>query len=53
MPATSPEQKTLACIALQIKLGKTPVSYSEQAAEWAKTASKESLRETCESPVKK
>jgi len=53
MPATSPEQQKLACIALSIKRGKTPKSYSKEAAEWAESASEESLRETCESPVKK
>jgi len=53
MPATSPEQRTLACIALRIKRGETPASYSAEAAEWAESASEESLRETCESPVKK
>ena len=53
MPATSPQQKTLACIALSIKRGKTPKSYSKAAAAWAESASEESLRETCEAPVKK
>ncbi len=51
MPAKSPEQKTLACIALNIQEGKTPASYSMKGAEWAKSMSKEKLEDYCKSPV--
>ncbi len=37
MPATSKKQKTLMCIALSMKRGKTPKSYSKQAAKMAET----------------
>jgi len=52
MPATSKEQRTLFCIALSIKQGKTPASYSAQAAKMAKSMSEEQLKEYCERPVK-
>jgi hypothetical protein len=52
MPPTSKEQKTLACIALNIKLGKTKPSYSKEGARMARTMTEEQLREYCESPVK-
>lgn len=53
MPATSTKQKTLACIALSIKQGKTPASYSKEAAKWAESASEQSLRDTCQKPIAK
>lgn len=53
MPATSEAQRKLCCIALNIKLGKTPKSYSPQAAKMAKTMSIEQLSDFCKSPVKK
>ena len=53
MPATSPEQKKLFCIALNIKLGKTPKSYSPEAAKMAKDMTIAQLSDYCKSPVKK
>ena len=52
MPATSKNQKTLACIALSIKRGKTKASYSKQAAEMAQSMSEAELVKYCEEPVK-
>lgn len=46
-------QKTLACIALAIKRGETPRSYSEEAAKMADSMSEEKLSEWCKGPVKK
>jgi len=51
-PATSEKQKTLACIALAIKKGEQPKSYSKQAAKMAESMSKEDLEHYCKSPVK-
>lgn len=53
MPATSKNQRTLFCIALSIKQGKTPASYSAEAARMAKEMSEEQLQEYCGSPVEK
>jgi len=53
MPATSENQRQLFCIALSIKRGETPESYSAKAAKMAETMSEEELREYCESPIKK
>ena len=50
---TSENQKTLACIALAIKRGEQPRSYSEQAAKMADSMSEEKLEEWCKGPVKK
>lgn len=52
MPATSKRQKVLFCVALQIKLGKTPKSYSKEAARMAEETSEATLREYCEGEVK-
>ena len=52
-PATSSKQQTLACIALAIKRGEQPKTYSKQAAEMAASMSEEDLKHYCESPVKK
>ncbi|MBA7466120.1 hypothetical protein ES707_01295 [subsurface metagenome] len=49
----SENQKTLACIALAIKRGETPASYSKEGAEMAKSMSEEKLSEWCKGPVKK
>ena len=49
----SENQKTLACIALAIKRGETPRSYSKQAAEMADSMSEEKLSEWCKGPIKK
>lgn len=53
MPATSEAQRKLFCIALSIKRGETPASYSKQAAKLAEENSEETLKEYCEAPVKK
>jgi hypothetical protein len=53
MPATSKSQRTLFCIALSIKKGETPKSYSAQAAKMAETMSEEQLADYCKAPVKK
>ena len=53
MPATSEDQRRLFCVALSIKQGKTPKSYSKQAAKMATTMSAEQLKDFCESKVKK
>jgi len=52
MPATSENQKTLFCIALAIKRGETPRSYSAEAAKMADEMSEEQLRDYCKAPVK-
>jgi len=51
MPATSESQKRLMCLALSIKLGKTPASKSPQAAKMAKTMTLKQLKDFCESKV--
>lgn len=53
MPATTKGQRTLFCIAESIKQGKTPKTYSKQAAKMAETMSLDKLKEYCEHPVKK
>ena len=53
MPATSEAQRKLFCIALSIKRGETPATYSEQAAKMAEQNDEETLREYCEKPVAK
>lgn len=53
MPATSEAQRTLFCIALAIKRGETPKSYSKEAARLAEENSEETLRDYCKAPVKK
>ena len=53
MPATSENQRQLFCIAMSIKEGKTPASYSKKAAEMASTMSAEKLAEYCKPSVKK
>lgn len=47
MPAKSEKQRKLMCIALGIKRGKTPKSYSFEAAHLAKTMSEQQLRDYC------
>jgi len=51
MPSKSAKQKRLMCIAQSIKQGKTPASYSKQAAKVAESMSEEKLKEFCEEPV--
>ena len=53
MPAQTEAQRKLFCIALSIKRGETPASYSKQAAEMAKGTSEEKLVEYCGTKVKK
>jgi len=50
-PANSKSQQTLFCIALSIKRGETPKSYSAEAAKMADEMSEEVLAEYCEAPV--
>lgn len=53
MPATSEAQRKLFCIALSIKRGETPASYSEEAARLASENSEETLKDYCEKPIAK
>ncbi len=50
---TSENQQTHACIALAMKRGKTPRSYSAAAAKMAVSMTEEKLSEWCKGPVKK
>ena len=52
-PSVSESQRRLFCIALAIKRGETPKSYSFEAAHLAKTMSEKQLKDYCGSPVKK
>jgi len=52
-PATSESQRKMFCIAYAIKLGRTPKSYSPEAAKMAKEMSLEQLSDFCRSPIKK
>lgn len=47
MPADSENQRVTACIALAIKRGETPASYSKQAAEMAESMTEEQLEDYC------
>lgn len=49
MPSTSEKQRKLACIALGIKKGRIPKTYSAQGAKMAKSMSREDLEEYCHS----
>ena len=53
MPAESESQRKLMCIALNMKRGKTPKSYSAEAAKLAQSMSVKDLSDYCKSPVKK
>ncbi len=53
MPATSEAQRKKMCIALSIKLKKTPASYSPECARMAREMSVKQLSDFCKSPVKK
>lgn len=53
MPSVSSAQRKKMCIALSIKLGKTPESYSPECAKMAKEMSIKQLSDYCKSPVKK
>lgn len=49
----SKNQQTLSCIALAIKRGETPRSYSAEAAKMADSMPEEKLREWCKGPIEK
>lgn len=51
MPAVSEDQRTLFCIALSIKRGETPKSYSKEATKMAETMSEGQLKDYCKSKV--
>ena len=53
MPATSEAQRRLFCVALSIKRGETPKSYSKQAAKLAEENDEATLKEYCGSKVEK
>ena len=48
----SEKQRTLACIALSIKRGKTKASYSKQAADMANSMTEAKLEEWCKGEIK-
>ena len=48
MPSVSESQRKLFCIALSIKKGETPKSYSKQAAKMAEQMTEEQLKDYCE-----
>ncbi len=50
MPAVSEDQRKLAGIALAMRRGKTPYSYSKKAAEMARSMTIEELREYAKGP---
>jgi hypothetical protein len=50
---TSKNQRTLACIALSMKRGKTPASYSAEAAKMAESMTEDKLAEWCKGPIEK
>ena len=52
-PAVSERQRKLAGIALSMKEGETPRSYSKQAAEMASSMTRRELEEFARKPVKK
>jgi len=52
-PATSERQRKLAGIALSMKRGETPESYSPEAYEMARSMSEKELRKFASKPVKK
>ena len=52
MPKTE-KAKTLSCIALSIKRGKTPATYSAKAAKMAESMPEEKLAQWCGGPIEK
>jgi len=52
VPSVNEKQKTLMCIALSIKKGETPESYSKEAARISQQMSVEQLEDYCKSKVK-
>lgn len=53
MPSTSESQRRLFCLALSIKIGKTPASKSPEAAKMARDMSVSQLSDFCKADVKK
>ena len=53
MPAESEAQRKLMAIALQIKRGELPASYSPEAAKLARAMTERQLRDYARKPVKK
>ena len=53
MPASSEKMRKLFCIALNIKLKKTPASYSAEAAKMAREMTISQLSDYCKSPIRK
>lgn len=53
MPPVSEAQRRLAGIALSMKRGETPLSFSVQAAKMMKTMSTQELRDMASKPIKK
>ncbi len=51
-PSSSEAQRRLMCLALSIKLGKTPASKSAEGARLARTMSLKDLGDFCRSKVK-
>ena len=47
MPATSAKQRSLMCIALSMKKGETPTTYSKKAADMANKMSVSELEDYC------
>jgi len=52
MPASSEKMRRLMCLALSIKMGKTPASKSPEAAKMAREMSLEDLSDFCRQPIK-
>jgi hypothetical protein len=52
MPSSSNKQRKLMCIAESMKKGKTPKSYSKEAARISEQMNEQQLKEFCEAPVK-
>jgi len=48
MPSVSEGQRKLMCIALSMKRGETPKSYSKEAARLAESMTEEQLKDYCE-----
>jgi hypothetical protein len=51
MPSVSKKQRAIMCIALAMKRGKTPKSYSPEAAKIADEMTEQQLIDFCETPV--
>ena len=53
MPSISKNQRIRFCIALSIKKGETPRSYSAEAAKMADSMTLQQLTDYCKLPIKK